>query len=214
MSRTIAAALFALLAGCASTVPTPEGMIPAYTVRGVRGPVHPEAVAIEATGTDAIPGPAFRQALADAVTMSRVFSRVAPSGPYVLSVTVSRLEVPESRFNVNLSPTVRMEAAWILRRADTRAPVWQATVRSQSTSAPADTLDGKARLRMAIEGAARENIALGLERLGKLTLGTARTRAQAGAAPAEAATVSIAPYADPREAGGERLEETSLAPGR
>ena len=170
MSRTIAAALFALLAGCASTVPTPEGMIPAYTVRGVRGPVHPEAVAIEAKGTDAIPGPAFRQALADAVTMSRVFSRVAPSGPYVLSVTVSRLEVPESRFNVNLSPTVRMEAAWILRRADTRAPVWQATVRSQSTSAPADTLDGKARLRMAIEGAARENIASGLARLAKVSL--------------------------------------------
>src|SRR5581483_4678299 len=87
MSRIIAAALFALLAaGCASTVPTSEGMIPAFTVRGVRGPVHPEPVAIEVKSAGAIPGPAFRQALADAVTLSRVFPRVAASGPYVLSV--------------------------------------------------------------------------------------------------------------------------------
>ncbi len=214
MSRTVAVALFALLAGCASTVPTPEGMIPAFTVRGVRGPVHPEPVAIEVKSAGAIPAPAFRQALSDAVTLSRVFSRVVASGPYVLSVAVTRLDIPESRFNVNLSPTVRMEAAWVLRRADARAPVWQATVRSQSTSVPSDTLDGKARLRMAIEGAARENIALGLERLGKLDLGTLRTRAEADAPPAGTAAVSIAPYADPRDAGGDKIEETSLPPGR
>jgi hypothetical protein len=214
MSRIVAAALFALLAGCASTVPTAEGMIPAFTVRGVRGPVHPDPVAIEVKSAGAIPGPAFRQALSDAVTLSRVFPRVAASGPYLLSVAVTRLDVPESRFHVNLSPTVRMEAAWVLRRADTRATVWQATVRSQSTTAPSDTLDGQARLRMAIEGAARENIALGLERLGKLSLGAVRTRAQADAPAAGTAAVSIVPYADPRGSGRERLEETSLAPGR
>lgn len=207
MLRAIALALAALLAGCASTTPTEEGMIPAFTVRGVRGPVHPEAVAIEVKDGGRIPGPAFRQALADAVTMSRVFSRVAPSGPYVLSVTVNRLEVPESRFNINLAPTVRMEAAWTLRRAGTRAAVWQATVRSESTSQPSDTLDGKARLRMAIEGAARENIAAGLARLAKASLAPAR--AEGDAAPPDAATVSIAPYA-----GENRLEETSLEPGR
>jgi hypothetical protein len=87
-------------------------------------------------------------------------------------------------------------------------------VRSQSTTAPSDTLDGQARLRMAIEGAARENIALGLERLGKLSLGAVRTRAQADAPAAGTAAVSIVPYADPRGSGRERLEETSLAPGR
>ena len=207
MSRTIALVLAALLAGCASTTPTEEGMIPAFSVRGVRGPVHPEAVALEVKDGGRIPGAAFRQALADSIAMSRVFSRVAPSGPYVLSVVVIRLEIPESRFNINLAPTVRMEAAWTLKRAGARAAVWQATVRSESTSQPSDTLDGKARLRMAIEGAARENIASGLARLAKVSLAPARAEADAPAA--QDTTVSIAPYA-----GGEQLEETSLEPAR
>src|SRR5262249_871488 len=75
MRRAAVAVLFApaLLAGCASTTPTSEGMIPAYTVRGLRGPVHPEPVAIEVKDTRQIPDPAFRQALADAVTLSQVF---------------------------------------------------------------------------------------------------------------------------------------------
>jgi hypothetical protein len=175
MRHTTALLFAAVLAGCASTTPTSEGMTPAFTVRGVRGPVHPEPVAIEVKNTGQIPGPAFRQALADALTLSRVFARVSPSGKYVLSVTVNRLEVPESRFDINLNPTVRMEAGWTLKRADTRAEVWQATVRSQYTAGPADTLDGKARLRLATEGAARENIALGLQRIAKLKLdGAAR----------------------------------------
>jgi hypothetical protein len=213
--RTIACALIVVLAGCASTTPTSEGMIPALTVRGVRGPVHPEAVAIEVKDTKRIPDAAFRQALADAVTMSRVFSRVAPSGPYLLTVAVNRVDVPESRLNINLNPTVRMEAAWTLRRADRRVPIWQATVRSQSTAGPADTLDGKARLRMAIEGAARENIALGLDRIARLDLGAApRARAAADAPAADATAVSTVPYADPRLAGGGPLGETSLDPTR
>jgi hypothetical protein len=208
-------AVIALLAGCASTTPTPEGMIPALTVRGVRGPVHPDAVAIEVKDTKQIPEAALRQALADAVTMSKVFARVAPRGPYVLSVTVTKLEVPQSRFNINLNPTVRMEAGWTLRRADTRAAVWQATVRSQYTAEPSDTLDGKARLRMATEGAVRENIALGLGRIAKLSLGSsARTRADAEPAAAEATTVSIVPYADPRDADGAGLRESVLDPAR
>lgn len=180
-------AVIALLAGCASTTPTSEGMIPALTVRGVRGLVHPEAVAIEVKDTKQIPRAALRQALADAVTMSKVFARVAPRGPYVLSVTVTRLEIPESRFNINLSPTVRMEAGWTLRRADTRATVWEATVRSQYTAAPSDTLDGKARLRLATEGAVRENIALGLGHIAKLKLGAPPARAAAEAPAAEPA---------------------------
>jgi hypothetical protein len=172
MHRATALFLAALLAGCASTTPTSDGMIPAFTVRNVRAPVHPQAVAVEVKDTRQIPDAAFRRALADAVTLSKVFSRVVDKAGagYVLSVTVTRLEQPESRLNVYLSPTVRMEAAWSLRRAGTRAAVWQATIRSEHTSGPADTLDGKARLRIATEGAARENIALGLERLSKLTL--------------------------------------------
>jgi hypothetical protein len=168
------AACAVLLAGCASATPTSEGMIPAFTARGVRGPVHPQAVAIDVGQTKQLPDAAFRQALADAITLSRVFSRVVDKpgggGGYVLSVTVTRLERPESRLNVHLNPTVGMEAGWTLRRADTRATVWQATIRSEHTASPSDTLDGKARLRIATEGAVRENIAAGLARISKLNL--------------------------------------------
>lgn len=172
MHRATVLCLAALLAGCASTTPTSDGMIPAFAVRGVRGPVHPQAVAVEVKDTRRIPDAAFRRALADAVTLSKVFARVVdkPGAGYILSVTVTKLEQPESRFNVYLNPTVKMEAAWSLRRAGTRAALWQATIRSEHTAGPSDTLDGKARLRMATEGAARENIAAGLERLSKVTL--------------------------------------------
>jgi hypothetical protein len=163
----------ALLAGCASTTPTTDGMIPAFSVRDARAPVHPQTVAVEVKDTRQIPDGAFRRALADAVTLSKVFSRVVDKpggGSYVLSVTVTRLEQPESRLNLNLNPTVRMEAVWALARADTGATVWRASIRSQHTAVPADTFDGKARLRLATEGAARDNIAAGLARLSKLDL--------------------------------------------
>jgi hypothetical protein len=173
MVRVAAVAIAALLAGCASTTPTSEGMIPAFTVRGVRGPVHSEPVAIEVKDTKQIPSGAFRQALADAVTLSKVFSRVVdtPRGTYLLTVTVTRLEQPEAGgFKLNLNPTARMEAGWTLRRADTRETVWEATIRSEHSAAPSDTLDAKARVRLATEGAARENIAAGLARIAKLKL--------------------------------------------
>jgi hypothetical protein len=205
------AACAVLLAGCASTTPTSEGMIPAFTARGVRGPVHPQAVAIDVKETRQLPDAAFRQALADAITLSKVFSRVVDkpgAGSYVLSVTVTRLEQPESKLNVHLNPTVRMEAGWTLRRADTRATVWEASVRSQHTAGPSDTLDGKGRLRIATEGAVRENIAAGLERISRLNLQPARVSA-AAQPPQEPTPVSF-PYSDPRFDAGAPLEEASL----
>jgi hypothetical protein len=217
MRPTTALAFFVLLAGCASTTPTSDGMIPAFTVRGVRGAVHPEPVAIEVKDTRQIPSGAFRQALADAVTLSKVFARVveAPRGKYLLTVTVTRLEEPETGgFKLNLNPTARMEAGWALRRADTHQTVWEATIRSEHTAAPSDTLDTKARVRLATEGAARENIAAGLERLAKLNLATAHARGEAERPAGEPATVSIVPYADLRSAGRERIEESSLPPVR
>ena len=201
----------ALLAGCASPTPTAEGMIPAFTARGVRGPVHPQAVAIDVKETRQLPDAAFRQALADAITLSKVFSRVVDKpggGGYILAVTVTRLEQPESTLNLHLNPTVRMEAGWTLRRADTRATVWEATVRSEHTASPSDTLDSKGRLRIATEGAVRENIAMGLERISRLNLQPAR--ASAAAEPPPEPTPASFPYSDPRFDAGAPLEEASL----
>jgi hypothetical protein len=214
MVRITAVALAALLAGCASTTPTSEGMIPAFTVRGVRGPVHAEPVAIDVKDTKQIPGGAFRQALADAVTLSKVFSRVVdtPRGKYILAVTVTRLEQPESGgLKLNLNPTARMEAAWTLKRADTRQTVWQATIRSEHTAAPSDTLDARARVRLATEGAVRDNFALALARIAKLNLGSVGARAE-GQPPGAPSPASF-PYADPRIDAGTELRETALDPG-
>src|SRR5438105_2365998 len=141
----VLAACAAVLAACASATPTSEGMIPAFTVRGVRGPVHPQAVAVEVKDAKQLPDAAFRQALADAIVLSRVFSNVVEKagGGYLLSVSVISIEQPSGRLSgLALNYTVKMAAGWTLRRADTKATVWQATIRSEHTARPDDAIPG------------------------------------------------------------------------
>jgi hypothetical protein len=55
--------------------------------------------------------------------------------------------------------TVSMEAGWTLRRADAGTVVWQESIISEHTDAD---------IRLATEGAARNNIAQGLRKISKL----------------------------------------------
>jgi hypothetical protein len=55
--------------------------------------------------------------------------------------------------------TVKIEAGWTLRRADTETVVWQDSIISEHTDAD---------IKLATEGAARNNIAQGLRKISKL----------------------------------------------
>ena len=107
------------------------------------------------------------KALVESINKSRAFSRVVPGAgaDYVLQVAIISIEQP----TFGGSFTVRMEAAWTLRRSD-GGVVWQEAVRTASTATMDDSMVAVTRLRMATEGAARENIKQGLAKISRLNL--------------------------------------------
>lgn len=153
--------LVALFWGCA-TPATFEGMVPTsfQTAKS-----HPQTVRVNVTGgqeTVAVGRPqvtnsAFTQALTASITKSRTFSRViedqSQKADYLLTVTLFSMDKRV------FGRTVKMEAGWTLRRADTETVVWQDSIISEHTDAD---------IKLATEGAARNNIAQGLRKISKL----------------------------------------------
>jgi hypothetical protein len=168
----IAGAFAGVLAGCA-TPTTYEGMVPTAFDNAKR---HAQSVSVAVSGgreTDATDKPqisdaAFTQALTQAIAQSRTFSRVVTGagGDYLLTVALTGLDQPSFGFSF----TVKMEAGWTLRRASTGAVVWQQAILSEHTATTSDAFAAVTRLRLATEGAARNNIAQGLARISRLEL--------------------------------------------
>ena len=167
-----AVGLAALLAGCASPA-TREGMIPGELDAAKR---HPQTVSVAVAGgqetnplwKSQISDTSFAEALSDAITRSKVFSTVVQGkgGNYQLDVTLISMTQP----SFGASFTVDMEAGWSLRRTDSGATVWQASVKSKHTAKVGDAFVGTERLRLATEGAAKNNIKQGLEMISSLNL--------------------------------------------
>lgn len=110
---------------------------------------------------------AFRQAIIDSINQSQVFSKAMETGgQYSLTAVITSMDQPS--FGLNF--TVKMEAAWTLKKADTGATVWQEVVKSEHTATTSDAFAGVARLRMANEGAAKNNIANALAKISTLKL--------------------------------------------
>jgi len=63
-----------------------------------------------------------------------------------------------------------MEAAWSLSKASDHSVVWRQGIQSSHTATMSDSVIGVERLRLAVEGAARENIVKGLQAIGQLSL--------------------------------------------
>jgi hypothetical protein len=172
-SRLLAlCACVAVLGGCASAI-TSEALVPASISTAKK---HPGTVSVAVDGgkeTDSMGKPqvsndAMRQALAEAITKSQTFSKVieGSGGRYVLTVSMFNLDQP----SFGAAFTVKMEAGWTLKRADTGATVWQESIKSEHTATMGDAMAGMTRLRLATEGAARNNIANGLAKISQLNL--------------------------------------------
>jgi hypothetical protein len=160
----------AVMAGCATAV-KPEAMIPAAVDAGTH---HPQSVNVTVAGgapTDPlgksqISNEAFTEAIVSSIEKNKTFSSVvkgANGGDYRLDVAVVSVDQP----TFGLSFTVKMEAAWMLKKADGTV-VMQETIKSEGTAGATDAFVGTERLRLATETAARNNIAAGIAKLGKL----------------------------------------------
>ncbi len=166
-------AFVALLAGCAATPAKHEGMIP--TTFETAGK-HSKTVSVSVQGgretkwgtPTNISDEAFMQALVDSITKSQIFSSVVQGkeADYLLTVSIFGMEQPL----FGLTYTVKMEAGWTLQRADNGTVVWQESIKSEHTATFSDAFAAVTRLRLATEGAARDNIAKGLAKISQLKL--------------------------------------------
>jgi hypothetical protein len=161
-----------MLTGCAS--PAVSKLMVAQDVEYAK--VFPYSVAVNARGggdTSAMGKPqisneAFAQAIVDSINKSGPFLKVfrGKSSDYILNVTIIKIEQPL----FGLSFSVEMETVWSLVRGDSKKILMRESLKSSYTATMGDAFVAVTRLRLATEGAARENIRLGLKKLSQLKL--------------------------------------------
>ena len=161
-----------LLTGCA-TPTSYEAMVPPSIVLAKQ---HAKSVSVLADGgseTDTLGKPqisneVLKQTLEASIRQSKAFSSVVEGkkGDYRLSVNLVNMTQP----SFGLSFSVTMEMGWSLTRVDSGAVVWREAIKSEYTATTSDALAAVTRLRLATEGAARNNVAAGLTKISALSL--------------------------------------------
>jgi hypothetical protein len=163
-------AALVLIAGCASPI-THEAMVPTGVVIGKK---HQETVRLDvAGGADTAEGSgvsnaALEAALNQAINESKLFSQVVKGkgGDFILTANVFSLNQPM----FGMAMTVKMEVGWTLTRASDNRNVWQEAIRSEHTSTPGEAFAGVTRVRLATEGAVKNNIAEAMSKIAALSL--------------------------------------------
>ncbi len=162
----------ASLAGCVSPADR-QAMIPG-TVNLHRK--IPKTVAVAVTGgqktnplwTSQVSNEDFAAALQASIEKHGLFSRVLRSGDteYRLDARLVRLRQPALGFNM----TVQAEVEWRLTETRTGRGLWTETTNNSYTATVGQAFVGVTRLKLANEGAIRENIKTALERISALSI--------------------------------------------
>jgi hypothetical protein len=168
-----ALSLALLLAGCAVASNTTGGMVPKSFDVASR---HSGSVRVVVTGgcddcglaQIKVSNAGLSDAVVTAITASGVFSRAAPRGDadYVLSINIFSTDAPV--FGATMHGA--METGWTLTNANGQTRIWQQAIASEYAATMSDTLIGVERARFASEGAVRENIRQGIDKLSRVPL--------------------------------------------
>lgn len=167
---TSLAAVF--LYGCASSA-NREGM----TAQNLQINKHHEhSVAVKTSGgnetgamdSSNITDEDFKGAIEESIKQSKVFKSLiqGKDSDYELAVSIVQLDKPV----FGLTFTVNLEAAWVLMKQSDRSVVMKKSIKSSHSATFGDAAVGITRLRLAVEGAAKKNIELGLQEIARLTL--------------------------------------------
>ena len=159
----------ALVASACSTVPRAEHMqVTDFTARKSHG----ETLGLEVQGgltmKHQITDEAFKEALESSLVASKLFTQLVRihEAVYRLDVVMGDLRQPPGGFDM----TVEMTVLWSLSLVDTEETIWQELVESRYEATVGDAFAAVTRLKLATEGAARENIRKGLEGLAKASM--------------------------------------------
>ena len=173
LGAAIVVATLAGLGGCATPAEKAAMTVDKQTTVAKR---HPYSVAVDvrggaeagaARGAD-IGNADLKAAVEASIQQTQVFREVVQgtSGQYLLAVSVINL----SRPIVGFSMTVEMEAGWTLTRVSDGQVVYRKSLTSTYTAGAGDAFAGAVRVRLAVEGATRANVAQGLKAIGELSL--------------------------------------------
>jgi hypothetical protein len=169
--RTLSVTAVVGLAACASA-PNREAM----TVGTPAAKTHPYSVSVQtqggkessATTGSNVSNEDLKATIESSITQSRLFRSVlqGKNADYELTVTVTQLTKPI----FGASFTVSMEAGWSLIRMSDGTVAMRKVIQSSHTATMGDAVVGATRMRLAVEGAARDNIAQGLQAIAELKL--------------------------------------------
>lgn len=110
----------------------------------------------------------LKAAIESSIAKSSLFKSTVQgkNGDYELTVTVTQLQKP----TFGGAFTVTMEAAWSLIKTSDKSVVMRKAIQSSHTAQFSDSFVGVTRLRMALEGAVRDNISQGLQAISALPI--------------------------------------------
>ena len=165
-------ASWAILSGCSTPATSKSMVVSTFSLQKV----FPYSVSVNVLGgkeTSAMDKPqisneAFMQAIEDSLYKSGLFSEIihGKNADYLLNVMIFNLTQPSFGFSF----TVKMEAVWSLAHADSQKVLMKESIRSSFTATAGEAFAAVTRLRIATEGAAQENIRLGIKKLSQLNL--------------------------------------------
>lgn len=170
----VALVLTMALGGCAT--PAGQQAMVAQPTAALAARQHPYSVNVAVQGgsetgaldSSNIANADLKSAIEISIRESRLFKEVVQGkgGEYELAVSVIQLKKP--LFGGTF--TVELEAGWSLTRAGDRQVLLRKVVASSGTATMSDAFVGVARLRLAVEAAARSNIQQGLDTIAALDL--------------------------------------------
>ena len=118
-------------------------------------------------GASQISNDAFAQALRDSIDKAGLFAKVSTEGArYRLTGFIGKVDQPMFGFSM----TVKMEVSYTLKDTQSGNTVWTRDINSEYTAKASAAFAGVERLRLANEGAARENILQAVTGMAGLTL--------------------------------------------
>jgi hypothetical protein len=161
-----------VLAGCAMQ-PRPDAMVPERVSLSHKSSAD-VSIAVSGgqeltatSGRSQISNDSFAKALAGSIEKSGLFARVSPAGAhYKLTAFIGKVDQPMFGFSL----TVKMEVSYTLVDTRSGSTVWTKNIPSDHTAKVGEHFVGVERLRLATEGAAKDNIRQALEEIAALNL--------------------------------------------
>lgn len=168
---TLLLAVF-FVTGCASPT-NPAAMAP---VGYVPAKVQPYSVSVSvaggqetsALGKSGVADADLKTAIEETILKTKAFKQLVKVGgsDYELSASIMTVDQPSMGFSF----TVKTDLAWKLRKVEGDNVVWRKVVHSEHTAGAGEAFAGVERLRLATEGAIRNNIELALKEIATLAL--------------------------------------------